>query len=222
MNAKLFSKTTTRVEKNGYSRLHAVMLAMALLLCVMPVSCGNSGKEKQPDFDLYLGVLQGNGKFIHQGKMNTLNEYHALLNSEGDEYQLITFAIHDMDGDSIPEVILEYTPMGDRLVLRYDKGKIYGYDIAYRGLYDIRTDGTFRWSNSADNSGIGKLKFTSEELVTINLCSLNEARYFVNNKKVTEEAFNSFSDEHDAKEEVEWYSFSNKTIVSDFTTAWNK
>ena len=66
------------------------------------------------------------------------------------------FTVLDIDGDKIPEVVLELSignnPQ-DFEVLHYMNGAVYGYNIAYRGLMELKTDETFRYSNGASDTG---------------------------------------------------------------------
>ena len=83
------------------------------------------------------------------------------------------FAVVDMDGDGVPEVVLMYDP-GELKVFRVEKGTIYGYDFSFRGMNGIKADGTFYWSNDAGSSGVGKQTFSGTKTETKKLADSNQ------------------------------------------------
>ncbi|CDB14005.1 putative uncharacterized protein [Eubacterium sp. CAG:192] len=48
----------------------------------------------------------------------------------------------DMEADGEQEVVLQ-TDSGNELVLTYKDGKVYSYAFPFRGMKNIKTDGTF-------------------------------------------------------------------------------
>lgn len=51
---------------------------------------------------------------------------------------LSKFAVVDMDGDELPEVVYQRGDYMGFIVLRYKDGDIYGYDVNYRGLTGLK------------------------------------------------------------------------------------
>lgn len=51
------------------------------------------------------------------------------------------FAVVNMDGDELPEVVYQRGDYMGFIVLRYKDGDIYGYDVNYRGLTGLKKDG---------------------------------------------------------------------------------
>jgi hypothetical protein len=146
-------------------------------------------------------------------------------------FKVTHFTVVDMDGDKIPEVVLELTP-GENPnpefyeVLHYMNGSVYGYIQVYRGLENLKTDGTFGWSSGAFNNGYGKLRFESNACETDILgykdTIIDDNRtYFIKNKPVTEEAYNSFRKEEEGKKDVVWYEFSQKNIETELSIIHN-
>ena len=80
----------------------------------------------------------------------------------------IDFTVVDMDRDGIPEVVIMYDP-GELKVFRVEEGTVYGYNFSYRGMKELKKDGTFSWSNDADSSGIGRQTFSGIHTETIKL-----------------------------------------------------
>jgi hypothetical protein len=87
----------------------------------MPTATGDA-------FDTYSAILQGTGKFLYKNKCKTLAELDDFGDPDDPETtQIAQFTVVDMDTDGTPEVILEYLPYGNILVLHFANGIVYGY-----------------------------------------------------------------------------------------------
>jgi hypothetical protein len=146
---------------------------------------------------------------------------------EGVTIKINQFAVVDMDGDQIPEVILKLTVVEEpnfSEVLHYINGEVDGYFFGKNQLCDLKTDGTFRWlSGGLMYNGYGNLKFQNKSCESGKLAYLNSkykdesyttftTSYYINNKQVTEDSYQIFVKEEDAKKDVEWYEFSQENI----------
>lgn len=181
--------------------------------------------------EAYKAVLQNKVNFFSKDNKKNLYLNDFLTNEEiyGAIFKVTHFTVLDLDGDKIPEVVLELSvgnnsPMCFE-VLHYMNGEVYGYNIVYRGLEELKTDGTFRYSNGASDYGCGKLRFESNAYKTdiLGYCKSSESNngttisYFINNKPVTEESFNSFMKEEHEKKDVVRYEFSQKNIETELS-----
>ncbi len=108
------------------------------------------------------------------------------------------------------------------LKLHYSNGSVYGYNFSYRGLYCLKSDGTFYWSNGSDDNGYSKLRFTSNncEYDDLGYCKPNvpTKSYFINNQTVTESEYHAFIKSQDDKEDAIWYDFTKENIGSQLST----
>ena len=101
--------------------------------------------------------------FSTDNKKNVyLNDFLTNKEIYGTVFKVTHFTVLDMDGDKIPEVVLELT-VGNYVefyeVLHYMNDKVNGYIQVLRGFENLKTDGTVRYSNSAFNNGYRKLSF---------------------------------------------------------------
>jgi len=219
-------------------RLKLISVLLIFLLCISSTACSSAVavNGKDPAIDAYKNVLENKAAFVETtikedfttaDKMRKfyLNDF---LNGgpygTNPEYPLKIrhFAVVDMDGDKIPEVVLELKVGGEgadfREVLHYYNGEVYGYFCGIRSLSGVKADGTFGVSGGAGDWGFEKLRFTGNTVETVRLgdCQSNSTQdvesYFVNDKPVTEEAFQHYVDEQGAKEDVVWYEFSQENI----------
>jgi hypothetical protein len=171
----------------------------------------------------YLDVLQNKDKFfqylhfynffgnglkdydkddIYKGEYKTVSEYLERYVNDPHTFYIDEFTVLDMDGDSIPDVILNTQPSYDRLLLRYENGTVCGYGFGIRGLNRITKEGAYSWSNGAADSGYSKLQSISGVLEVEELYDLS---YY----------------EYSKKEEQEWYIYSIDTISKVLLAAWD-
>lgn len=180
--------------------------------------------------EAYKAVLQNKAEFLSTDSKKNLYLNDFLTNKEiyGTIFKVTHFTVLDMDGDKVPEVVLELS-VGDEPefyeVLHYMNGVVYGYLIVYRGLEELKADGTFRFSSGAADNGWGKLRFESNAFKTDILGYSKSSQgdtnltisYFINNKPVTKESFDSFTNEQSGKKDAVWYEFSQKNIETELS-----
>jgi uncharacterized protein YecT (DUF1311 family) len=179
--------------------------------------------EDSLSLDSYKEILKNKAKFFSTDNKKKVYLQELLTNKEVFQttFKVTHFAVLDMDGDKIPEVVLELT-VGEYPdfveVLHYMKGEVYGYIFSNRQLGAIKADGTFQWSSGAPYNGYGKLSFQGNTYESNKLGYLDASKndnttlYYINNKQVTEEAYEAFVKEQDGKNDVEWHEFSQKNI----------
>lgn len=173
----------------------------------------------------YNDVLQNKTEFINTFYDENIPKtiyLDQLLDDGLNNYKFLNFSVLDMDGDDLPEVVIQYCltndyPYPDFVeVLHYSKGTVYGYNFGYRSLYGLKTDGTFYWSGGADDNGYRKLRFTSDnyEYDDIGYSKPNypTVSYFINNQTVTESVYNDFIKSQEDKDDAIWYDFTKKNI----------
>lgn len=106
----------------------------------------------------YRQVLTNQTGFVDamSGKTLLLSQYDAGLTDVG--YVIGCFAIADLDRDGAMEVAVELLVEGipfSYLLLDERNGQVFGYDCPFRGLMELKQDGTASWSNGAGNNGFG-------------------------------------------------------------------
>ena len=190
--------------------IRLVMIAAIVGLSVYSSSLVDSSKK---------GLAMGAYKKVLTDKMeffSTDDDKKMLLSEFFAEYYTIhskvNMAMIDLDGDGINEIILErHSDNGIREILRYDKGIVYGYRIFFRGIRQIKTDGSFEYSNDAAALlGYSKLSFSGEKYEIIELAASEglddgTTKYTIGEDVVSKEEFWAFANNHYKKENVEWY-----------------
>jgi hypothetical protein len=176
----------------------------------------------------YSAVLRSEAEFYSSDNNKALHWQDFLTNKElyGTSFDVTRYAILDMDGDNAPEVVLELSVGGDPQffeILHDMNGMVNGYLMVYRGLEDLKSDGTFQFSNGAADYGWGKLSFEAAVSATSVLgysqSSVNggalSIEYFVKDKPVSKKAFDALASEQSGKKEAAWSVYSQKNIETD-------
>ena len=125
----------------------------------------------------------------------TPNEFIDWRLSEDDQYlENLSFAILDMNGDDFPELVVNY--LGEHAVLSYVTGQtyLYGGNHGIRAMFNIQKDGSFYWTQSAGHE-YGAAKYENNlyvEIYRILDNGIDDAEFFVGDKKVTKEELDTF------------------------------
>ena len=154
-----------------------------------------------------------------------LSDYLALMSRPEIEMSFDCWALCDLDQDGTPEVILNKV-YGDnayvgRLILHYQDGRVYGYDLTYRQLDYLKTDGSFEYNDSAFDVGIGTISFDQAAHMVYHSTVYSRSdyedsglriHYFVDGKETDQAAFDAVFQEQYAKPEALWDGFCDWTV----------
>ena len=160
--------------------------------------------------DKFKTILLGNGKFVStegQNRELTLETVgEAVTDDDSVAVKATQFTIIDLDGDRENEVVLWIQINGvvdyGYEILYFQDGEVHGYTLPYRSFMSVKTDGTFTFSDSAADSGIGKLRYSTDGYVIENI--IDEA--------YSEEEINTAMNQQDAKTDVDWYDLSVDSV----------
>ena len=114
----------------------------------------------------------------------------------------------DIDSNGNKEVLIELSN-GNILVLHSDDDRIYSYVFPFRGMKEIKLDGSFESSGSAANTYIGKVKFVNGECFYDEICAIDETDekkpiYRIDKKDTNREKVESYLNQQKEKEAVLW------------------
>ncbi|WP_160684074.1 lysozyme inhibitor LprI family protein [Clostridium sp. C2-6-12] len=196
-----------------------------------------SKDNKALALDAYKEVLLNKAEFFSNDNNKNVYINDFLTNKEiyGTVFTLSRFTVLDMDNDEIPEVVLELkvdNHVEFYEVLHYMNDKVNGNIQVQRGFRNLKTDGTMSYSNSAFNNGYMKLSFeanSSEAHIlgyhdTENKDNVATQTYFIDNKPVTQEAYNAFTKAQEEKKDAVWYKFSEgniEAVINDYKSSTN-
>lgn len=155
-------------------------------------------ESSQPIDQTYLDVLENKIKIY-----DTQNESFCYLIDCKDPYLQtplyectnLTYALVDLDGDTVNELVIECP--GGTLLLRYYEwyceGTVFVYEFTFRNMYYLCTDGTYSWNHNGSDFEYGQkqLYFVGTDLRTESLWHIvndgePDAEYYIGARQVTE------------------------------------
>lgn len=140
-------------------------------------------------------------------------KYKYPKDGDVEKLEIDTWCQVDMDSDGNEEVLLQ-TRMEKVLVLTCQNGKVYCYAFPFRGMKNVKEDGSFEGSGSAADIYIGKIKFKKGDCYYDEMCAVDELDdkkpiYRLNGKNVAPKKAMSFIKKQDKKKAVEWHKWKN-------------
>lgn len=201
---------------------------------------GNEEVQAKPQsgnnyaMEAYKAVLKNKTEFFSTDNKKSilLNDFLTKPEVYETTFKVLHFSVLDMDSDGVPEVVLELAVTNDNYpdfyeVLHYTDSKVYGYLFGIRSMEDLKADGTFGYSGGAADNGFGKLIFQDSTCKTNTIGykesgqtnsdgTINE-KYFINNKQVTEETYDSFQNGQTGKKDTVWHEFTGINIDSELS-----
>jgi hypothetical protein len=158
--------------------------------------------------------------FVHAstGSRLLLRQYDPGL-AEEIGYVIGRFAIADLDGDGAMEMAVEVQVEGypySYLLLDEQKGIVYGYDQAYRGMLELKADGTASWSNGAGHNGFGlpAVWQGDPEFRSIALCREQDGRqlFLVGGIPASAEDYQQAAWQQRSKKDAVWYDATKENL----------
>ena len=168
-------------------------------------------------------VLKGNQPFYYAADGGSdlasvnIADIPSLLNPDDAYMAIQNYAVIDLDGDGSEEAVVFVCgaagDTGGYLVLHSSDDHVYGYRTDYRTFGNLKTDGTFIYSDDlGSKEGIATIGFTQNGLVITDVLSATGQAYTMNNfmingKKVTQEEYNAEKENQDLKSNVQWHEY---------------
>ena len=118
------------------------------------------------------------------------------------------YAVVDLDGDYVKELLVEYDMSGDTAILHIQNNSCVAYYVPYRGIKGLKIDGTADYSNSAFESGVQRFTFSDNGLSSKNVVVYDDESniYTAEGKNVTKDECLDILSKHYSKEDVIWNS----------------
>ena len=195
-----------------------ITLVLALVGVLALVSCSsNSTPANMQD------VLKGKQPFYYAADGGpdfasvNIADIPSLLNPDDAYMAIQNYAVIDLDGDGSEEAVVFVCgaagDTGGYLVLHSRDDHVYGYRTDYRTFENLKTDGTFIYSDDlGSKEGVAAIGFTQDGLVITDVLSATGQAYImddfaINGKKVTQEEYNAEKEKQDLKSNVKWHEY---------------
>ena len=141
----------------------------------------------------------------------------SLLNPDDAYMAIQNYAVIDLDCDGSEEAVVFVCgaagDTGGYLVLHSRDDHVYGYRTDYRTFENLKTDGTFLYSDDlGSKEGVATISFSQDGLVITDVLSATGQAYImdhfmINGKKVTQEEYNAEKENQDLKSNVQWHEY---------------
>ena len=217
--------------KRYFLRTLLAVLTLALLL----TACGQQSDDSNdapPDAqpgnlyeDFFTGNVTATANLINAGvEASTASfrapDVYATKGVDGSDmdWTITRFALLDLDGDGTDELVIaiDYSGNEEYVVLTCYDGTVYANQVVYRGFLTPKADGTVAWSNGAFDNGYARFRFENGVLVyddfAVMIDNGSSVTYTLNGESVSEEDFDAFIAEQNAKDDLAWTAFSVDAI----------
>lgn len=168
-------------------------------------------------------VLKGNQPFYYAADGGSdfasvnIADIPSLLNPDDAYMAIQNYAVIDLDCDGSEEAVVFVCgaagDTGGYFVLHSSDDHVYGYRTDYRTFENLKTDGTFLYSDDlGSKEGVATISFSQDGLVITDVISATGQAYtmdhfMINGKKVTQEEYNAEKENQDLKSNVQWHEY---------------
>jgi len=104
-------------------------------------------------------------------------------------YEVEEICVFDLDGDGVQELIIQWTPIGQTLVLHREDDAFYAWEIMYRGFGRLRTNGVYVSTGGAYSNSWKRIRFENGSWLEEVLFEEDWWKYYLNGEPVDEETF---------------------------------
>lgn len=197
----------------------AALLALALAVAVSMTACA-------PDEPVgFRDVLLGGEEFSFRADGGTVKSFtlkNYMEQEQGGYGEVSELTSVDMDGDGAHEVILRIdAPAGDAggfLLLRQRDTDVEGFRLSYRMLWELKTDGTFLYSEQAGTGdGSARLAFDEDGCRMVKQCwaageMFVHSEFFLDGQPISEAEYEAAMEAQNTKEGARWLEFTETSV----------
>ncbi|PPK83164.1 hypothetical protein BXY41_101227 [Lacrimispora xylanisolvens] len=147
------------------------------------------------------------------------HEWNGYLNElayDSNPIKTPQFAVVDLDGDGVSEVVLAIEDYNGFIILRYKEGNVYGFIVSYRTMYNLKADGSFMSSSSSSDTSVSKVLFIGDTFFQDDMINsvggTPDITYFKHDMPVDKDTFDKHLDSFDSLPDVEWHDYCQQAI----------
>lgn len=149
------------------------------------------------------------------GNTDVIYQYDGYLSEiliDGEPLVTPRFAIVDLDGDTVPEIVLEIEDYYGYVVLRYRDGEVFGNIAGYRTMSNFKEDGSFDSSGSSSDYSTGKMLFIGDTFITSDELHFFYSSHYIDDVLVPQETWDEYVAAYEATSNVVWHDFSEESM----------
>lgn len=155
--------------------------------------------------ELLLNVMNSKQQFITEDNTKVFFKDFKIV--ENQTAKVDKYAFVDLDKDGVDELVIYTTSdYGAYVILHIEDNNVYGYKINVRALENLKVDGSFMGSNSANSSEYLRISFNknSYTLTTEAVYDGTNQIYKIDNSTVSKAEIDKYVENWDKKENVSW------------------
>ncbi len=154
--------------------------------------------------DIFFKVIDGNKNYYNEENKEVAFADYLKTYLENSDVTL-KYSLINMDNLNYDEMILTLDDQQTNLIFHYENDNVYGYEVNFRYLKNIKTDGSYATSDSAFHSTIETSKFNKNERTNNIIAEYNYGKSItINGNNATEKEYNDYYDEWNEKENVKF------------------
>lgn len=217
------------MKKAGKIAITAIIvIAVIVPVCLVFIF---KGRHSNPEINTgtyttarYRDVLLGNSPFRYMNEDGSSDAVTIadFMKTEGEYSEISDFTNIDSDGNGEDEIVLRIiNPAGDMggyLVLHKHNDEVYGYRFNNRTFRELKTDGTFTYSEAAGTEdGVAYVIFENDKCRVVKRLSAKGEmfdfdEFTVNDRTVSAEEYDTALNEQAQKQNAEWVEFSEENV----------
>ena len=180
---------------------------MTLLLAVLPAMAEEPELQAEANA-AYAAVLLEGAAWTPEGEVR-------------EDWNPVRFAVLDLDDDGVSEVVLEVTEPEAFIILNGVKS-VMATEWPYRGLLNLKDDGTFTFSSGALDTGVAMLVWQGDNgaqwgylplAESVSDADGNVSYWLDGGAEATDEAgYLAFLAQQDAKLDALWYDYTEENV----------
>ena len=220
------------IMKIKKTSIFAILIAIVLIVGITTACATSAIKSEADDENIFKAVLLGDAEFLYvnNGNIEAINiiDVPSIFDPNDSDMKIWDFSVVDLDRDGGEEVILFVVgvagDMDGKMILHQIGDEVYGYKSDNRTLVELKTDGTFEFSDPTGvvEGGFGSITDFSERGYTIDKISYGTGTYegwntfVVDHQPATEEEYFDAAAIQNEKPDAEWYDFTEEIIKDVF------
>jgi len=126
------------------------------------------------------------------------------------------FAVVDLDGDGVSEIVLAIDNYYGFVILRYKEEKVYGNIVSYRTMESLKMDGSFMASSGSSDNSIGKMLFIGDTFFCDEkICSVGGSptpSYYIHDMPIDKDTWDKCLISFEDLPDVEWHDYSIEAV----------
>ena len=161
--------------------------------------------NSQNEINMPTGLI--NDAILNTIKIVTEDGGEVLIN-DFTESRIAAQAVVDLDSDGKQEAVLELEGSTGFIILREYNSKVYAYYMVYRGLLNLKTDGTYFGTSGMSDHSISRMSFDGSKMVETLIAEsrynieLDKMFFTINGEDVSEKDYNEFYNDWSNKKGV--------------------